>query len=49
MTDSDILYVLETALNLARSRNRPMLVYLITMAMIEAGGLPDTSNDNSPD
>jgi|GEM_PF-6086762 len=48
MTDVEILYILETALNLARSRNKPMLVYLITMAMIEAGGLPDTSNDNSP-
>ena len=49
MIDFEILYILETALNLARSRNKPMLAYLITMAMIEAGGLPDALNDNLPD
>jgi hypothetical protein len=49
MTDFEILYILETALSLARSRNRPMLAYLITMAMIEASGMPDALNDNLPD
>jgi hypothetical protein len=49
MTDFEILYILESALNLARLRNKPMLAYLITMAMIEAGGFPDATNDNRPD
>ena len=46
MPDFEILYILETALLLARKRKRPLLAYLITMAMIEAGGFPDGSNDN---
>lgn len=44
----DILYVLECALLMAREQKRPVLVYLIMMAIIEAGGGPvPTSNDNT--
>ena len=49
MPDFEILYILETALVLARKHDRPIPAYLITMAMIDAGGLPGGENDNSAD
>jgi hypothetical protein len=48
----DILYILECAPVLARKHKRHLLAYLITMAMIEAGGglmEPPPYNDNRTD
>jgi hypothetical protein len=44
----DTIYLLESALVIARREKRMFLVYLITMAIIEAGGSfePPPHNDN---
>ena len=45
----DLKYLLDRARNIAQRLNRPLLVYLISMAIMEAcGGTGKGTNDNSP-